>query len=220
MQIVEPSYKIEYPTSADEVLQDLKRVERIARTCYKSENKIDVNTYALMIDRLRDKGHHAMLEHAIISVRFVCDRGVSHELVRHRLASFAQESTRYCNYAGKGIQVICPPEIKKFKDEDLLYNPFNLWFECMEKIEETYDYMVRINELAPHIARSVLPTCVKTEIIVTANYREWRHIFQLRTPVTAHPQMRQLMIPLLVELKTKIPVIFDDIQIPAMPEGY
>ena len=137
------------------------------------------------------QGHEAMLEHSQLSVLFTCDRAIANELVRHRIASFAQESTRYCNYSKE-----------KFGGE--------LTFIWPTYAEKDYKLMIA-NGMRPEQARCVLPLCLKTEIVVTANYREWRNIFKLRTSVAAHPQMRELMCPLLKELQSKIPVVFDDI---------
>jgi len=151
-----------------------------------------------------------MIEHFNISVQFICDRGVSHEIVRHRIASYAQESTRYCNYSqdkfGKEITVIKPC----FWDEDS--SRYYYWKESCEWTEEYYFKLLESGAQAQE-ARSVLPNSLKTEIVVTMNLREWRHFFKLRTAKVAHPQMQEVAIPLLEELKIKIPVIFDDIEV-------
>lgn len=132
------------------------------------------------------------------------------ELVRHRIASFAQESTRYCNYSKEkfegSITVVEPFYIDK--EQNRLF--YRKWVESCELAEKTY-FLMLMNGYRPEQARCVLPLCLKTEIVVTANFREWRNIFKLRTPVAAHPQMRELMCPLLKELQSKIPVVFDDI---------
>lgn len=151
-----------------------------------------------------------MLEHSQLSVLFTCDRAIANELVRHRIASFAQESTRYCNYSKEkfegSITVVEPFYIDK--EQNRLF--YRKWVESCELAEKTY-FLMLMNGYRPEQARCVLPLCLKTEIVVTANYREWRNIFKLRTPVAAHPQMRELMCPLLKELQSKIPVVFDDI---------
>ena len=161
-----------------------------------------------------------MIEHSSMSVKFVVDRGVSHELVRHRIASFAQESTRYVNYSldkfGNEINVIdIFGGIKldnKMKNIDAQTINFiiNEWYQAMGDAEKHYMKMMELGA-TPQIARSVLPNSTKTEITITANYREWRNFFKLRVPSTAHPQMREVTIPLLKELKTRLPIIFDDI---------
>lgn len=185
-----------------------KDIERTARTCYKTEDKITDDSYIGFLQMLLKRKHLAMIEHSMMSVRFICDRGVTHEMVRHRLCAFAQESTRYCNYTkgkfGGHIQIIHPEGLTESQ-----YARREAHFETVQKL-----YEAEIAEgLSPNIARGVLPTCLKTEIVVTTNWREWRHIFNMRTPVTAHPQMRQLMIPLLAEVQELIPVVFEDITI-------
>lgn len=210
MQIIKPSYDILTPISEGGI-EELKHIEKIARVCYKSEDKIseDGSSAKKLIKNLIDRGHEAMIEHSSLSVKFICDRGVSHELVRHRIASFAQESTRYCNYAndkfGNELTFILPLFWDN-KPSDLYFK----WFEAMKDAENHYLYLIE-NGAQPQEARSVLPNSIKTEITITANYREWRNFFKLRTAKAAHPQMRELTIPLLAELKEKIPVIFDDI---------
>lgn len=210
MKIVEPKYEILTDISKDGI-KELQRIERVARVCYKSEDKItpDGESAKKLVSFLVKQGHEAMLEHSQLSVLFTCDRGVANELVRHRIASFAQESTRYCNYAkdkfGGEIQVIMPTFIKNADEPVRTY-----WIESMYAVEKLYMKLLE-RGFRPEQARCVLPMCLKTEIVVTANLREWRNIFKLRTPVAAHPQMRELMCPLLKELQKKIPVIFDDI---------
>lgn len=189
---------------------ELKRIERIARTCYKSEDKIteDLSSAIKLVGRLVKDGHEAMLEHGYLTVKFICDRAVSHELVRHRMASFAQESQRYCNYSqgrfGGDVTFLQP----WWLDEDDM--AWRIWRNACIDAEETYFKMLDLG-YAPQNARLILPNCTKTEIVVTANWREWRHILQLRTAEDAHPDMRYLMGGLLAELKTKMPVLFDDI---------
>lgn len=209
VKIIEQSYEILTPING---LDILKGIERAARTCYKSEGLItdDGNSAKKLVKKLVENGHLAMIEHGInISVKFITDRGVSHELVRHRIASFAQESTRYCNYAkdkfDNQISVIMPI-FEGDSDSAIIV----AWEQAMQYAELKYLEMIRFGA-SPQLARSVLPNSLKTEIIVTANIREWMHIFSLRTNKAAHPQIRALMIPLLEELKTRIPVLFDEI---------
>lgn len=218
MKIVEPSYEILTDISKDGI-RELQQIERVARVCYKSEDKIkeDGSSAKKLVSFLVKQGHEAMLEHSQLSVKFICDRGIANELVRHRIASFAQESTRYCNYAsermGGEIQVIMPyyiPREQFCKLSDREVDIKTAWIESVCEAESKYLVMIQ-SGMRPEEARCVLPTCLKTEIVVTANYREWRNIFKLRTPVAAHPQMRELMCPLLKELQKKIPIIFDDI---------
>lgn len=209
MRVIEPSYEILTPISEGGI-EELKQLERIARVCYKSEDHIteDGESAKKLIRSLINSGHHAMLEHGVISVWFCCDRGISHELVRHRVASFAQESTRYCNYAndkfGNELTFIKP----YFFEDSVRYS---LWEQQMKDAEETYLDLIATGA-KPEEARSVLPNSLKTEIVVTANYREWRHIFELRCAPNAHPQMRELMLPLMDEFSARIPVLFDDVK--------
>ena len=199
MHIIEQSHKIEYAPT----LEDLQRIESIGRVCYKSEDKITDDSYLPFLQAIIRRGHESVIEHSMITVRFICDRGVSHELVRHRLASFSQESTRYVNYGDKDIEFICP--------HTSIGMDFELWKTAMEKAEETYKTLL-VFGWSPQEARSVLPNATKTELVMTANIREWRHIFKLRTSKAAHPQMRALMIPLLEELSGLLPGMFDDIK--------
>ncbi len=204
MKIVEQSYKILHITE-----NPIQLIEEIARTCYKSEAMITADSAEKMVRSLIKKGHEAMIEHASMTVKFITCRGVSHEIVRHRLCAFAQESTRYCCY-----------NKDKFGNEITVINPGNLmnegalevWKKACEKDEMDYIRMTENGTLA-QMAREILPNALKTEIVVTANMREWRHIFKLRTAKAAHPQMRQLMIPLLKEMKENLPALFEDITI-------
>jgi thymidylate synthase (FAD) len=158
-------------------------------------------------------GHESVLEHEKITVKFVCDRGVSHELVRHRLASFSQESTRYCNYSsnkfGGDVTFIIPPFFKDDETEERSENEI-IWKNAMYHAERSYIQLIKCG-WTPQQARSVLPNSLKTEIVVTANIREWRLILKQRTDFKTHPQMRELMCPLLDELTRRLPELFDDI---------
>ena len=189
----------------------LEKIEQVARTCYKSEGKIQESSAAKMVASLIKSGHEAMLEHVSVTVKFVVDRGISHELVRHRLASFAQESTRYCNYSkddfGSEITFIIP-EYLEYKSEG-----WNIWKESMKQAEDAYFKMLDFG-LSPQQARAVLPNSLKTEVVMTANLREWRHFFKLRALGTTgkpHPQMLEVTVPLLEDFKQMIPVVFDDL---------
>ena len=186
-------------------IKELQMIEQIGRVCYKSEDLItpDGESAKKFVAMLIKNGHEAMLEHSTLSVMFTVDRGVSHELVRHRIASFAQESTRYVNYSkvDNKMKNMGSSEIALILDE---------WTKAMEDAEKHYMRMLELGA-TPQIARSVLPNSTKTDITITANYREWRNFFKLRVPATAHPQMREVTIPLLQELKERIPVVFNDI---------
>lgn len=222
MNVIKAGYEILTPISEGGI-EELQRIERAARVCYKSEDRItpDGESAKKMVAMLIKNGHEAMIEHSSLSVLFTCDRGVSHEIVRHRLASFGQESTRYVNYAndkfGNQISVIDiadgmsnDPKVSKLDSESTL-SVYTEWLHAMKDAQAHYLKMIKLGA-TPQIARSVLPTSTKTNIIVTANYREWRHFFKLRTAEAAHPQMREIAIPLCRELKEKIPIVFDDIE--------
>lgn len=208
MKIINPSYEILTLITGDE----LKAIERTGRTCYKSEDKITDESARKFVKGLISRKHEAMLEHSSLSVRFICDRGVSHELVRHRMASFAQESTRYCNYSqdkfGNELTFIRPC----FWDE-AVDGCYTDWQRAMFYAEKQYFTLIK-NGATPQEARSVLPNSIKTEVIMTANYREWRHFLNLRAARAtgpAHLQMEELTVPLLGELTNLIPEVFDDI---------
>lgn len=208
MRVINAGYEIISDLNGEEIL---KHIERCARVCYKSEDRITDGSAEKMVAALIRSGHEAMLEHYSFTVKFICDRGVSHELVRHRIASFAQESSRYCCYAkdkfGKELTFINPCFWEPDSDN------YARWFHEMDEAEKTYLAMIE-NGATPEQARDILPTSIKTEIVMTANLREFRHFFKLRAEgVTGkpHPQMLEITIPLLKELKQKIPVVFDDI---------
>lgn len=206
MRIVKAGYEIIDTLNGDEIL---KKLERIARTCYKSEDKIAESTAEAMVRGLIKRGHEAMLEHFSFSVKFIVDRGVSHELVRHRVASFAQESTRYCNYGKSGEVTFIKPCF--FKENTL---EMDNWEASCLVAERTYLDLLK-NGATPQEARAVLPNSLKTEIVVTTNIREWRHILNLRAVGTTgkpHPQMLEVTVPLLKELQEKVPVVFEDLR--------
>lgn len=217
MKIIKPTYEILTPFSEGGI-KELQHIEKIGRVCYKSEDKIteDGESAKKFVKMLINRGHEAMLEHSCLSVKFIVDRGISHEIVRHRIASFAQESTRYCNYSkdkfGNEITVILPEYFDTGMGTSSNSIVYNDWKIACENSEKKYFALLK-NGATPQEARSVLPNSLKTEIVMTANYREWRNFFKLRTPQSAHPQMREIAVPLLNELKTLIPVIFDDIEV-------
>jgi thymidylate synthase (FAD) len=166
------------------------------------------------IHSLVAKRHESVIEHSMLSVRFICDRGISHELVRHRLASFSQESTRYCKYK-ENLTFIIPPwiDIAEGEYHDLLASCSDnayIWLSFLLHNEKTYLYLLEAG-WTPQEARSVLPNALKTELVVTANFREWKRIFQLRLASVAHPQMRELLLPLYKEMVEESPVIFGDL---------
>jgi thymidylate synthase (FAD) len=211
MKIIQPSANIE------EIMPNnpLEAIERAGRTCYKSEDHTTTNSAKTFVKMLLNKSHTSVLEHSAMTVRFIIDRGVSHELVRHRITSPSQESTRYCNYStnrfGNEITVILPCFWRKnWNNPTLCCNEFLEWKKSCEHAEKAYFELLQLGA-SPQEARTVLPNSLKTEVVLTANLREWRTIFTQRTSPSAHPQMREVMVPLLGEVKLKIPVVFDDI---------
>ncbi len=214
MKLIKPSIEFIWMTP-----QPLKTIERAGRTCYKSEEKISDNSAELFVQKLLDRGHDAMIEHASASYRVVCDRGVTHEIVRHRLFSYAQESTRYCNYKG-GVTFIIPCWITLAEAEDVHYiqdcveADFNFASPEADWLGSILDSALYYCDLlakkwTPQQARSVLPNALKTEIVITGNLREWRHFFKLRCAKTAHPQMQEIANMLLRDIQERIPILFD-----------
>ena len=207
MQAIKPYTQIYKDFDGQKVLQ---KIEAAARTCYKSEGKIQEGSAAKLVAGLIKSGHEAMLEHASVTVKFVVDRGISHELVRHRLASFAQESTRYCNYSkddfGSEITFIIPDYLE-YKSEG-----WNIWKESMKQAEDAYFKMLDFG-LSPQQARAVLPNSLKTEVVMTANLREWRHFFKLRLDKKAHPQMREVAGLIYKKFCKAMPVFFNSLDV-------
>lgn len=205
MKEIRPSFEIMDDINGAEML---KKLERCGRVCYKSEDKITEGSAEKFIGMILKSGHESVLEHEKLTVKFICDRGVTHEIVRHRIASYSQESTRYCNYSkdkfGNELAFIRPCFWADDSEE------YAVWKQAMEEIEKTYVKLISLGA-KPEEARSILPNSLKTEIVCTMNLREWRHFFRLRTAERAHPQIREISVALLDELKKRIPVIFDDI---------
>lgn len=207
MKTIRPSIYLESELDGAKIL---KQIERAGRVCYKSESNITEDSAKTFIAKILKSGHESVIEHVSISVRVVCDRGVTHEIVRHRLASYSQESTRYCNYSANKFQ----NELTYIQpcfwngEEDAM--KMEIWLETMSFIEEKYMKLIELGA-KPQEARSILPNSLKTEIVMTMNLREWRHFFKLRTSSAAHPQMREVACMILDEMKKRIPVVFDDI---------
>lgn len=213
MRIIKAKAEIVRPQRWDEqtVAAIYGLIEEAGRTCYKSEGLAKDGSAAAFIQNAIRRGHESVLEHATMTVRFTVDRGISHEIVRHRIASYSQESTRYCNYAkddfGNEITVIEPPF---FREDGPSYH---VWKEACKAAEKAYFDLLNIGETPEH-ARNVLPTSVKTEVVVTMNMREWRHFFRLRAIGTTgrpHPQMREVTLPFLHECQEHMPELFMDI---------
>ena len=207
MKVIHSSYEI-FTDLTNPIETILKPIERAGRICYKSENNITDGSCIQFCKNIISREHEAVIEHSQLSVKFTIDRAIANELVRHRLASYCQESTRYCSYNknkfGNEIKVIVPEDL-----ENDVVN-YSIWYESCMHAENAYMALLS-NNVKPELARNVLPLSTATEIIMTANIREWRQIFRLRTSQFAHPQMRSIMMSLLKELKSKIPVLFDDI---------
>ena len=220
MIILKPSFSI---LSQETEIELAKKIERAGRTCYNSEDLITDSSCLSFVQRMAKSGHEAMLEHASISVLFTCDRGVTHEIVRHRVASYAQESTRYCNYLkdkfGSSVSFIdieggmgLDKSMEKLSMEAkaLIYEE---WAQACLDAESHYLKMIELGA-SPQMARSVLNNSTKTEIVCTFNIREWRHFIKLRAiGVTGapHPQMIELTSPLFDYLCEVYPSLFADL---------
>lgn len=205
MKIIRPSFFIEDEIDSEKIM---RTIERAGRTCYKSEERIEDGSAEKFIASILKRGHESVIEHEKITVRIICDRGVTHEIVRHRMASYSQESTRYCNYSndkfGNELTFIKPCF---WNDEDV---NMKIWEESMAFVEKKYFEMINAGA-KPEQARSILPNSLKTEIVVTMNLRAWRHFFKLRNAAAAHPQMREVAGMILSEFKQILPAIFGDI---------
>ena len=205
MKIIKPDVQFITPIDGATIL---KRLEQCGRVCYKSEDKITDTSAAKFVAGIIKRGHEAVLEHFDITVKFVCDRGVSHEIVRHRMASYCQESTRYCNYSkdvfGSEITVIRPSFLTEGTPG------WQYWKVACRMAEKSYFELLDWG-CTPQEARAVLPNSLKTEVVMTANIREWRHFLKLRCSPAAHPQMREVALILLDKVHALIPVCFDDI---------
>ena len=205
MRTIQVHFIIQSQVDGDYIL---KQIELAGRTAYKSEDKTTPDSAKDFVKMIRGRGHLSVFEHQFVTVRVICDRGVSHEIVRHRLAAYTQESTRYCNYTkGKFGSEITVIEPCFWTQDDERYQ---VWKQTIEQIEAGYNKLIELGA-TPQEARSVLPNSLKTEIVMTMNLREWRHFFTLRTSKAAHPQMREVAIPLLKEFQKLIPVVFDDL---------
>lgn len=207
MRVIDPYVTLEQEVNSSDIM---KHIERAGRVCYKSENNISEGTDEKFIKNILERGHESVIEHVSLTFKIVCDRGVSHELVRHRIASYSQESTRYCNYSkdkfGNELTFIRPCFWQESSSK------YRLWKQAMEQVEANYFALLQEGAL-PQEARSVLPNSLKTEIFATMNLREWRHFLKLRTSKSAHPQMRQIALMIYNILLEKLPVLFDDIAI-------
>ena len=193
----------------------LEKLERIGRVCYKSEGNIKDGSAEKFIAGILKRGHESVIEHESITVSVICDRGVTHEIVRHRIASYSQESTRYCNYSQDKFanQITCIDLATGFgydlsNEKDLA--KYEVWKSACEAAEAHYFKLLELGA-SPEEARSVLPNSLKTEIVMTMNLREWRHFFRLRSAKRAHPQMREVSDMILKEFAERFPLFFADI---------
>lgn len=212
MKIINPYTEILTPLDGQAILQ---HIELCGRVCYKSEDKITDTSTAKFVAGIIKRGHEAVLEHFDITVKFVCDRGVSHEIVRHRMASYCQESTRYCNYSKDkfGNQITCIDLATGFSydlDDENDRKKYEVWQKAMEAAEQYYFQMLELGA-KPEEARSILPNSLKTEIVMTMNLREWRHFIRLRSANAAHPQMRQVSDLILKKFSEEYPLFFRDL---------
>lgn len=209
MKVIKPAIFIEQELDEDKIL---KTIERAGRTCYKSEHLVSEESAKRFVANIIKLGHESVIEHEKITVRIICDRGVTHEIVRHRIASYSQESTRYCNYCndkfGSELTFIEPCFFSTDSEQDAENK--KIWLETMDTIEKSYNLLIK-NGAKPEEARSILPNSLKTEIVVTMNLRAWRHFLKLRTDKSAHPQIREVSNMILNEFKEKLPTIFGDL---------
>lgn len=232
INLIRPSVELIGTVNGDKILEKL---ELCGRVCYKSEDRIEPGTAKKFIKGIVDSGHESVIEHEYISARVICDRGVSHEIVRHRIGSYSQESTRYCNYGTKGLTFVIPPWVTSFRPGTYEYEQLLqtvMFFLRQAETEEqdkrylneliwsrsiwmaALDYLQLLeNGWTPQQARAVLPNSLKTEIIITYNLRQWRHFLKLRCSLNAHPQMLEIASMLLWNLRQELPVLFDDIKL-------
>lgn len=203
MKIIPPSFELLDKPDGQALLQKL---ELAGRVCYKSEEKITPDSAVGFVGRILQRGHESVLEHEKLTVRLICDRGVTHEVVRHRIASYSQESTRYCNYSKDKYQRELTFIRPCFWEDEP--EKFEIWKKAMQSAEDAYLALMDLGATAQE-ARSVLPNSLKTELVMTMDLREWRHFFRLRTAPAAHPQMREIAVPLLAAFRELVPVVFD-----------
>ncbi|MDR2901764.1 MAG: FAD-dependent thymidylate synthase [Lactobacillales bacterium] len=205
VKVVPNSFEIMTPLDGEAIL---KHLELCIRNCYKSEDKIEPGSAEKMVRKIVELKHEAMIEHFSVTVKMTTDLGVYKDLTRHRIASWAIESTRYCNYSrgkfGSEITVMEPPYLTKGTED------YNIWLNAMQEIENAYNTLAGKGYKAD-LCRMLLPHSIKADVILTANLREWRHIFKLRTAKAAHPCVQDIMKKVLKEFKARIPILFDDI---------
>lgn len=214
MKIINPSIEILDAPSYEAVI---KKIERIGRVCYKSEDKITEGSAETFIRSLIVRGHESVIEHQNITVKVICDRGVTHEIVRHRIASYSQESTRYCRYSDEKFdgQISCIDIATGFGwdlSDKATAGKRLIWSEAMVTAEKFYHAMIAAGA-TPQEARSVLPNSLKTELVMTMNLRTWRHFIRMRDSLKAHPQAQEVAHMIAVELTERYPVFFEDLEV-------
>lgn len=204
--IVKPEVKIISTLSDERVNEMMSLLERAGRVCYKSESKGEPGKFVTGITK---RGHESVIEHCVITVEFTTSRDTTHELVRHRIGAYSQESTRYVDYNKKGINYVEPIEFlpEEGKDYNILYD---LWQTACESDARYYDALIK-GGAQPQEARAVLNHSLRTTIVATFNLREWRHVFKLRCAKEAHAHIKELMIPLMFYFQKKFPGMFEDI---------
>ena len=212
MITVKPSIEI---VSNNDYKEMLTKLERIGRVCYKSEDYIKEGSAEKFLQGIVKRGHESVIEHESITVRVTCDRGVTHEIVRHRIASYSQESTRYCNYTNDKFsnQISCIDIATGFEydlNDENDRKKYEIWNNAMNAAEQYYFQMIEAGA-KPEEARSILPNSLKTEIVMTMNLREWRHFIRLRASKRAHPQIREITEMIRKEFAERYPVFFEDL---------
>lgn len=213
MQIIQPYARIMDVPDLEAGIKLLKKIEWCGRISHRSEEDQKETSYERFIRSVvMNHGDWSIVEHASATCDFYVDRGITHELVRHRLFSFTQESTRFVNYEKKMPPSFVLPEYVRSEheaDENVHLN--GIWVDTIEACESGYQRLLQAGA-PPQIARSVFPNALASRIIISGNLRNWRHFFIMRTTKEAHPQMREVTIPLLSEFQSKIPVLFEDIK--------
>lgn len=228
MEVVRPYAQVLYPQvfSTTEGEELLRMIEWCGRVSHRSEENVTPTSWEKFIRSVvLGHGDWSIVEHAHVTVDAVVDRGVTHEWVRHRIGAYTQESTRFVNYAKKNTQTqeyinpakfICPPSIFAHKKEELpshvgFANPYDVWIEGREYDEKEYLFYIA-NGIKPQEARTCFPNALASRLVATYNLRMWRHFFLMRTTREAHPQMREVTIPLLAQFKANIPILYEDIE--------
>jgi len=204
MNIVQPYAKLMDIPDREAGIRLLKKIEWCGRISHRSEDAQTEDSWDRFIRTVvLGHGDWSIVEHASVTIDMLVDRGITHEWVRHRLCAFTQESTRFVNYEKK-----MPPS---FIQPEMPVSQLVSWEDAIHHCEKSYQEMIQAGA-APQIARSVFPNALASRIITTTNLRNLRHMMIMRTTKEAHPQMRQVTIPLLTELKEKIPILFEDIE--------